>query len=175
MRTRIAVLFAVALSAAAIPALTGALAQPGPGQGGSPHEPAGGPGEACRDMGRMRDDMIANMKAADERLAELAGKMNHAADQAGTLAAIKDLLNELVGQRKAMQEGMTRMQQSLMPHALGHVTQGMDDAGRQRVMDSMRGCPMMHGSGATMGPGEGHAPPPPAGTAPDQPGGHHPK
>jgi hypothetical protein len=73
------------------------------------------------------------MKAADQRLDDLVGKMNAASgtDKADATAAV---VNEMVTQRRTMRDGMMKMQQGMMAHMMGHMQAGKD---------SMAMCPMM--------------------------------
>jgi hypothetical protein len=67
-------------------------------------------------MMRMREQMMAEMKAADARLDALVRDMNAATGNA-RIDAVAAVLNELVQQRKAMHERMGKMSE--------HMTGGM--------------------------------------------------
>ena len=111
----------------------GALAaqQPGPpppqghGQGAEMSGPAG-----MADQTRMMDSL-------NHRLDSLVARMNRATG-AGKVAAMADVINELVAQRKVMQEhmrqmmegrkGMMRMMEDSLPVSPGAPTQRADSA-----------------------------------------------
>jgi hypothetical protein len=87
----------------------------------------------CQAMMAERDKMMADMKAADQRLDDLVAKMNTASgmDQTAATAAV---VNEMVAQHRTMQEGMMKKQQGMMEHMMEHMQAGKD---------SMAMCPMM--------------------------------
>ena len=80
-----------------------------------------------------RDKMMTEMKAADQRLDDLVAKMN-AASGMEKAEATAVVVNEMIAQRKAMQDGMMKMQQGMMGHMMEHMQAGKD---------SMAMCPMM--------------------------------
>jgi hypothetical protein len=90
---------------------------------------------AARDHAMMadREKMMADMKAADQRLDALIVKMNAASgmDQPAATAVV---VTEMVTQSRTMREGMMKMQQGMMSHMMEHMQAG---AG------SMAACPMM--------------------------------
>ena len=93
----------VGIAGLSLLALPRAVGQPGTSAGHSPGQPAAAAAPmSCEGMAQMREQMMARMKAGEEKLAALAAEMNHAGDQAATVAAMKDLLNEMVAQRQAM-------------------------------------------------------------------------
>lgn len=87
----------------------------------------------CQVMTAEREKMMADMKAADERLDDLVAKMNAGSgpQKADATAAV---VSEMVAQRKAMRDGMMKMQQGMMAHMMEHMQPGKD---------SMATCPMM--------------------------------
>lgn len=92
-------------------------------------------GMAAKDKAMMaeREKMMADMKAADQRLNGLVAKMNTASGME-KMAATATVVTEMVAQRRTMQEGMMKMEQGMMGHMMEHMQAG---AG------SMAMCPMM--------------------------------
>lgn len=92
-------------------------------------------GMAAKDHAMMaeREKMMADMKAADQRLTDLVTRMNSAsgAEKATATAAV---VTEMVAQNRAMHAGMMKTQQGMMPHMMEHMQEGKD---------SMAMCPMM--------------------------------
>jgi len=80
-----------------------------------------------------QEKMTTEMKAADQRLDSLVGKMNLASgtEKADATAAV---VNEMVTQRGTMRDGMMKMQHGMMGHMMEHMQAGKD---------SMAMCPMM--------------------------------
>lgn len=87
----------------------------------------------CMAMMAEHEKMMADMKAADQRLDELVAKMTAASGQA-KVDATATVVTEMVTERKTMREGMMRMHQGMMGHMMEHM-----QAGPQ----SMAMCPMM--------------------------------
>jgi hypothetical protein len=87
----------------------------------------------CKAMMAEHEKMMADMKAADQRLDELVVKMTAASGQA-KVDATAAVVTEMVTQRKTMREGMMRMHQGIVGHMMEHM-----QAGAQ----SMAMCPMM--------------------------------
>ena len=87
----------------------------------------------CQAMMADRDKMMAEMKASDERLDDLASKMS-AASGPEKVDAIAVVVSETVSQRRTMREGMMKMQGGMMAHRMEHMQAGPD---------SMTMCPMM--------------------------------
>jgi len=87
----------------------------------------------CQAMMAGHEKMMAEMKAADQRLDDLAGKMNAASGMAKADATAA-VVNEMVTQRRTMRDGMMKMQSGMMAHMMEHMQAGMD---------SMAMCPMM--------------------------------
>jgi hypothetical protein len=87
----------------------------------------------CQAMMADHEKMMAEMKAADQRLDDLAAKMNAAsgAEKADDTAAV---VNEMITQRQTMRDGMMKMQQGMMAHMMEHMPAGKD---------AMASCPMM--------------------------------
>ena len=87
----------------------------------------------CKGMMAEGEQMMADAKAADQRLDALVVKMNAAsgAEKADATAAV---VSELVAQRHTMSDGAMKMQHGMMGHMMGHMQAGKD---------SMAMCPMM--------------------------------
>jgi hypothetical protein len=87
----------------------------------------------CQAMMADQEKMMTEMKAADQRLDDLVGKMNAAAgmEKADAAAAV---INEMVTQRRTLRDGMMKMQHGMMGHMMEHMQAGKD---------SMPMCPMM--------------------------------
>jgi hypothetical protein len=92
----------------------------------------------CQAMMASHQKMMEHMKAMDARLDTLVLTMNSATGQAKTDATAA-VVAELVTQRKAMREGMEKMQGGMMQHMMGHMQSG----GAQGMMN----CPMMKNMG----------------------------
>ncbi len=92
-------------------------------------------GMAAKDHAMMAEHgkMMADMKAADQRLNDLVARMNSAAGMEKTTATAA-VVTEMVAQSRTMREGMMKMQQGMMPHMMEHMQEGKD---------SMAMCPMM--------------------------------
>jgi hypothetical protein len=114
-------------------ALAGHAQQPQHERQQTPAKPSADMAGKCKGMMAQHEKMMAEMKAADQRLDELVAKMNQASGQAkvdATAAAV----TEIVAQRKTMRDRMMQMHQQMMTHTGEHV-----QAGAQ----SMAMCPMM--------------------------------
>ena len=96
-------------------------------------KPAADMSAKCKAMMANHEKMMADMKAADQRLDGLVAKMNAASGQAKVDAAAV-VVTEIVTQRKSMREGMMTMHEGMMSHMTEHM-----HAGPQ----SMAMCPMM--------------------------------
>lgn len=99
----------------------------------TPAKPSADMSAKCKAMMVEHEKMMAEMKAADQRLDDLVAKMNSASGQAkvdATAAAV----TEIVAQRKTMHDRMMQMHQGTMSHMMEHM-----QAGPQ----SMAMCPMM--------------------------------
>ena len=92
-------------------------------------------GMAAKDHAMMaeRDKMMADMKAADQRLNDLVARMNSASGAEKTTATAA-VVTEMVAQSRTMRASMMKMQQGMMPHMMEHMQEGKD---------SMAMCPMM--------------------------------
>ena len=92
-------------------------------------------GMAAKDHAMMaeREKMMADMKAADQRLDDLVVTMNGASGME-KVAATAAVVTEMVTQRRTMRGGMMNMQQGMMGHMMEHMQAGKG---------SMAMCPMM--------------------------------
>lgn len=104
-----------------------------PQQQQTPAKPSADMAEKCKAMMAEREKMMAEMKAADQRLDDLVSKMNSASGQA-KVDATAAALTEVVAERKTMHERMMQMHHGMMGHMMEHM-----QAGQQ----SMAMCPMM--------------------------------
>ncbi len=86
----------------------------------------------CQAMMADRDKMMADMKAADQKLDDLVSRMNAASgvEKADATAAV---VTEMVTERRTMRDGMMKMQQAMMAHMMEHMQSGQP----------MAMCPMM--------------------------------
>jgi hypothetical protein len=81
--------------------------------------PAGqSPQVAMAEMMKRHQQMMADIKAADLKLEELVKDMNAATGEA-KIAAIAQVVNELVRQQKTMHEHMATMNQQMMMQMMG--------------------------------------------------------
>jgi len=87
----------------------------------------------CQAMMAEAEKLRTEIKAADERLDGLVAKMNAASgtEKADATAAV---VNEMVTQRRALRDGMMKMQHGMMGHMMEHMQAGKE---------SMAACPMM--------------------------------
>ncbi len=121
----------------AMPSLAGQMAQGPPTGTAAKATPQAGMGAdmaaKCQAMMADHEKMMAEMKAADQRLDELVAKMNAATgtEKADATAAV---VNEMVTQRRTMRGGMMKMEGGMMGHMMEHMQAGKD---------SMAMCPMM--------------------------------
>jgi hypothetical protein len=121
----------------AMPGLAGQMPQAPPQATTAKAKPASGMAAdmaaKCQAMMADHEKMMAEMKAADQRLDDLVAKMNAASgmEKADATAAV---VSEMVTQRQAMRDGMLKMQQEMMGHIMEHIQAGQD---------SMAMCPMM--------------------------------
>jgi hypothetical protein len=95
--------------------------------------PESGMAAKCQAMLVDQEQMLTEMKIADERLDALVSKMNGASgtDKADATAAV---VTEMVTQRRTMRDGAMKMQHEMMTHMTEHMQAGKD---------SMAMCPMM--------------------------------
>ena len=91
----------------------------------------------CQAMMTERERMMADMKAADQRLDALVVAMN-AASGTEKVTATAIVVTEMVAQRRAMQASMMKMQEGMMSHMMEHMQAGGG---------SMAMCPMMKQTG----------------------------
>jgi len=87
----------------------------------------------CQAMMAEREKMMADMKAADQRLDGLVAKMNTALGME-KMAATATVVTEMVTQRRTLRDGMMKMQEGMMSHMMEHMQAGTG---------SMAMCPMM--------------------------------
>lgn len=99
----------------------------------TPAKPSADMSAKCKAMMAQHEKMMAEMKAADQRLDELVTKMNATSGQA-KVDATAATVAEIVAQRKTMRTGMMGMHEGMMGHMMEHM-----QAGPQ----SMAMCPMM--------------------------------
>jgi hypothetical protein len=130
--------FAIAAGFAAVvmsvtPGLAGQMPQGAGHAAMAQAKPDAGMAAKCQAMMADREKMMTEMKAADQRLDDLVAKMN-AASGMEKAEATAVVVNEMIAQRKAMQDGMMKMQQGMMGHMMEHMQAGKD---------SMAMCPMM--------------------------------
>lgn len=92
-------------------------------------------GMAAKDQAMMaeREKMMAEMKAADQRLDGLVATMN-AASGADQTTATAVVVTTMIAQQRTMRDGMMKMQEGMMAHMMEHMQEGKD---------SMAMCPMM--------------------------------
>jgi len=99
----------------------------------TPAKPSADMTDRCKAMMAQHENMMAEMKAADQRLEDLVAKMNAASGQA-KVDATAATVTEIAAQRKLMRDRMMAMHQGMMGHMMEHM-----QAGPQ----SMAMCPMM--------------------------------
>ena len=87
----------------------------------------------CQAMMAEHEKMMADMKAADQRLDDLVTTMNTASGAEKT-AATATVVTEMVTQDRTRRDGMMKMQHDMMSHMMEHMQAGKE---------SMAGCPMM--------------------------------
>ena len=100
-------------------------------------KPPSGMEAKCQAMMAERAKMMADMKAADQRLDDLVVKMSRASGME-KMAATADVVSEMVTQRRTMRDGMMKMQDGMMRHMMEHMQAGTG---------SMAICPMMKQTG----------------------------
>ncbi|HET9867167.1 MAG TPA: hypothetical protein VFQ06_07745 [Nitrospira sp.] len=96
-------------------------------------KPSSGMEAKCQAMMAEKEKMMADMKAADQRLDALVATMNAASGMDKT-AATAAVVSEMVTQRRTMRDGMMKMQEDMMGHMMEHMQAGTA---------SMASCPMM--------------------------------
>ena len=122
-----------ALVIAAVPVLAAQAPQPPHHAATAKAKPPSDMAAKCHAMMAEREQMMTDMKAADQRLDDLVAKMN-AASGMEKMAATAAVVNEMVTQRRTMRDGMAKMQHGMMGHTMEHMQAGKD---------SMAMCPMM--------------------------------
>ena len=135
MRTKVSASCSVRVAMALVVLGAGLAAQQPPSQPpqGTMARPQAGMAEKCKAMMAQRENMMAELKKADERLDSLVAKMNAASGQEKT-DAIAAVVSEMVSQRKSMRERMVAMQERMMAHMGEHMQSGPG---------SMAECPAM--------------------------------
>ena len=96
-------------------------------------KPPSGMESKCQAMMAEKNKMMADMKAADQRLDDLVATMNTASGM-DKMAATAAVVSEMVTQRRTMRDGMMKMQEDMMSHMMEHMQAGKE---------SMAMCPMM--------------------------------
>jgi hypothetical protein len=96
-------------------------------------KPAADKSPKCQALMAGHEKVMAQMKAADERLDALAAKMT-AATGHSQIDAISAVVLEMVAQRTTMRGQMTKMHGEMMSHMMEHMQAGKE---------SMAMCPMM--------------------------------
>ena len=86
----------------------------------------------CQALMADHEKMMADMKLADQRIADLTARMNAASGTAKT-DAVAAVVMEMVAQHQAMRDAMMKMHDETTAHMMEHV-----QAGR----DSLAMCPM---------------------------------
>ena len=121
----------------AVPVLAAQAPQTPPPAATAKAKPTSDMAAKCKAMMAEREQMMADAKAADQRLDALVVKMNAAsgAEKADATAAV---VSELVTQRRTMRDGAMKMQHDMMGHMMEHMQAGKD---------SMAMCPMMKPKG----------------------------
>lgn len=95
--------------------------------------------EACKTMMAKRDQMMAEMKSMDASLDRKLAAMN-AASGSAKVEAMAGVVNELVSERKKMEQNMMTMHADMMQHMAAHMMAGKE---------SMMNCPMMKSESPT--------------------------
>src|SRR5512134_2419728 len=129
----------VVLAGAATPLARQAPAQPHEHQTPDTTKPQSDMMAKCKAMMIEHEKMMADVKAADQRLDSLVAKMNAASDQAkvdATAAAV----TEIVAQRKTMRESMMKMQHGMMEHMADHMQAGPGSMAMCPIMKEMGGA-----------------------------------
>ncbi len=101
--------------------------------GGKQGMMGGGMMAHCHEMMQKHEQMQKDMKAMDSKLDGLVADMNKAASSTKADATTA-VINEMVAQRKKMNEKMGSMQTGMMQHMMEHMQMGKQ---------SMTMCPMM--------------------------------
>jgi hypothetical protein len=121
----------------AIPGFAGQMPQAPTQAAAAKAKPQADMAAKCQAMMADHEKMMAELKAADERLDVLVTRMNAASgmEKADATAAV---VSEMVTQRRAMRDGMMKMEHEMTAHMMEHMQAGKD---------SMATCPMMKSMG----------------------------
>lgn len=133
---RIVTVIVAACAAVAISAVPGIAAQTPPVRqhaAAAKAKPASAMDAKCQAMMAEHEKMMADMKAADQRLDDLVATMNTASG-GEKIAATATVVTEKVTQDRAMRDAMMKMQHDMMGHMMEHMQAGKE---------SMASCPMM--------------------------------
>ena len=95
----------------------------------------------CQAMMAEHEKMMADMKAADQRLDGLVATMNTASGME-KMAATAAVVTEMVTQRRTMRDGMMKMQEDMMAHMMEHMQAGKDSMAMCPMMKMMKSKPM---------------------------------
>jgi hypothetical protein len=87
----------------------------------------------CQAMMAERMKMMADMKAADQRLDALVVTMNKASGTEKKMAATARVITEMVAQHQAMRDALMKMQDGMMSQMMEHM---------QARAESLPMCPM---------------------------------
>jgi hypothetical protein len=117
----------------AVPVLAAQAPQEPSGATTGTVKPPAGMEAKCQAMVAEREKMMGDMKTADQRIDGLVATMNAAPDTE-KLAAIANVVTEMVKQRRTLRDRMMTMQEGRMSHMMGHMEAGAA---------SMAMCPMM--------------------------------
>jgi hypothetical protein len=117
----------------AVPGLAAQMAQMPQHAAMDKMKPESGMEAKCQAMMAEKEKMMADMKAADQRLDNLVATMNTASGMEKT-AATAAVVTDMVTSHRTMRDGMMKMQQDMMGHMMEHMQAGKD---------SMAMCPMM--------------------------------
>ena len=137
---RIVTAIVAGCAAVVISAVSGVAAQTPPAHqhaAADKAKPAAAMEAKCQAMMAEHEKMMADMKAADQRLDGLVATMTAAAGQA-KVDATSAAVSEIVAQRTTMRDGMMKMQEGMMAHMMEHMQAGKE---------SMAMCPMMKSMG----------------------------
>ena len=103
--------------------------------------PASAMDAKCQAMMAEHEKMMADTRAADQRLDGLVATMKAATGQA-KVDATATVVSEIVAQRKAMHDGMMTMQSDMMSHMMEHMEAGKDSMAMCPMMKMMKSKPM---------------------------------
>ena len=138
---RIVTAIVAGCAAVVISAVPGVAAQTPPAHqhaAAAKAKPASAMDAKCQAMMAEHEKMMADMKAADQRLDGLVATMNTASG-AEKMAATATVVTEKVTQDRTMRDGTMKMQHDMMGHMMEHMQAGKE---------SMASCPMMKQMGS---------------------------